>query len=216
MGNFRISWHTEDVPDFCTCGAQLPPDARFCHKCGKPQWEEPVALEETPDVAEEILSAAPPPPLPESEPVTLRNRYAVRSALLASLAAFVLLAPLGALGLLALIAGGAFAVFLYHRSTRQPVSVANGARLGWITGLFMFVLLLLMFTASVALEPTFFSDMEKQLMENSTMPQAELQQALQMLRTPLGIGAMVLGMFLSATLPTALGGAISAKFFGRS
>ncbi|MFM2125392.1 MAG: hypothetical protein RL328_1843, partial [Acidobacteriota bacterium] len=116
--------------------------------------------------------------------MTLRNRYAVRSALLASLAAFVLLAPLGALGLLALIAGGAFAVFLYHRSTRQPVSVANGARLGWITGLFMFVLLLLMFTASVALEPTFFSDMEKQLMENSTMPQADLQQALQMLRTP--------------------------------
>ena len=25
------------VPEFCTCGARLPEDARFCHKCGKPQ-----------------------------------------------------------------------------------------------------------------------------------------------------------------------------------
>ncbi len=34
------------MPDFCTCGAQLPPDALFCHKCGKPQREiAPVAAE---------------------------------------------------------------------------------------------------------------------------------------------------------------------------
>ena len=25
------------MPEFCSCGAQLPPDALFCHKCGKPQ-----------------------------------------------------------------------------------------------------------------------------------------------------------------------------------
>src|ERR1017187_9471093 len=25
------------MPEFCTCGAQLPPDSLFCHKCGKPQ-----------------------------------------------------------------------------------------------------------------------------------------------------------------------------------
>src|SRR6202034_1529404 len=32
---------TKIVPEFCTCGAQLPPDARFCHKCGKPQYDYP-------------------------------------------------------------------------------------------------------------------------------------------------------------------------------
>ena len=32
------------MPEFCTCGAELPPDARFCHRCGKPQREE-TALE---------------------------------------------------------------------------------------------------------------------------------------------------------------------------
>ena len=33
------------MPEFCTCGAELPPDSRFCHKCGKPQREE-IAVEE--------------------------------------------------------------------------------------------------------------------------------------------------------------------------
>jgi len=27
------------MPDNCTCGAELPPDSLFCHKCGKPQRE---------------------------------------------------------------------------------------------------------------------------------------------------------------------------------
>ena len=29
------------MPDRCTCGAVLPEDALFCHKCGKPQRERP-------------------------------------------------------------------------------------------------------------------------------------------------------------------------------
>jgi zona occludens toxin (predicted ATPase) len=148
--------------------------------------------------------------------VSLRNRYAVRSALLAGIAAFFLSAPLGAFGLFVLAAGGVFAVYLYHRSTGQSVSVANGARLGWITGVFLFVLLLLTFTASVAMEPTFFNDLEKQILERSTMPRADVQQIIDMLRTPVGVAAMVFGMFLSSTLPPALGGAVGAKLLGRS
>ena len=42
---------TEVVPEFCTCGAQLPPDARFCHKCGKPQYDYPVVEEAEPEPA---------------------------------------------------------------------------------------------------------------------------------------------------------------------
>ena len=170
--------------------------------------------EEVHDVVE-VAPPAEPVVSAEPETVSLRNRYAVRSALLAGVAAFFLSAPLGALGLFALIAGGVLAVFLYHRSTGQTVTVANGARLGWITGLFLFVLLLLTFTASVALEPSFFSDMEKQIVERSTLPQADVQQIIGMLRTPVGIAAMVLGMFLSSTLPPALGGAVGAKLVGR-
>ena len=171
-------------------------------------------MAEVPDVLEETPVAAPaPPPLPEG--VSLRNRYAVRSALLAGVSAFLLSATMGPFGLLALVAGGAFAVFLYRRSTGARVSVGDGARLGWITGLFLFLLLLVTFTASAALVPTFFADMEKQLLASSTVPKESVQEVIAMLRTPLGIGAMVLGMFLSATVPSAIGGAAGAKLVGR-
>lgn len=173
-------------------------------------------MEEAPELVFEIPVAEAPVAAVETEKVSLHNRYAVRSALLAGLAAFFLQAPLGAMGVLVMLAGGVFAVFLYRRSTGQLLSVANGARLGWITGIFLFILLLVTFTASVALEPTFFADLEAQIRSRSTLPQAEVQQIMDMLRTPLGIGAMVLGMFLSATLPPAIGGAVGAKLLGRN
>src|SRR5258708_21315931 len=46
------------MPDFCSCGAQLPEDARFCHKCGKPQREE-IVVEPPPAPP---AAAAPPAP----------------------------------------------------------------------------------------------------------------------------------------------------------
>lgn len=163
-------------------------------------------------VAEEPVPVAP----VEPAAINLTNRAAVRAALPAGLAAFFLSGPLGALGLLALVGGGVFAVFLYRRSTGQSISAANGARLGWITGVFLFVLLLLSFTASIALEPTFFDDLQKQVMERAALPEADVRQLMSMLRTPIGIAAMVFGMFLSSTLPPALGGAVGAKLLGRN
>lgn len=165
-----------------------------------------------------VAVAVEPPPVTAAEPaaITLANRAAVRAALPAGFAAFFLSGPLGALGLVALVGGGVFAVYLYRRSTGQSVSAANGARLGWITGLFLFVLLLLSFTASIMLEPTFFDDLQKQITERATLPEADVQRIISMVRTPLGIAAMVLGMFLSSTLPPALGGAVGAKLLGRN
>jgi hypothetical protein len=148
--------------------------------------------------------------------INLANRSAVRAALLAGLLAYFLSGPLGALGLFALIGGGVFAVFLYRRNTGQSLSMANGARLGWITGIFLFVLLLLTFTASFALEPTFLEDLQKQIAERASLPEAEMRQIMEMLRTPIGIVAMLLGMFLSSTLPPALGGAVGAKLLRRN
>src|SRR5262249_61629136 len=72
----RITWQTEDVPEFCTCGAKLPEDALFCHKCGKPQRDYLANVEREP---------APPPPLPPPPPAPLpinfRNPVAVRVGL---------------------------------------------------------------------------------------------------------------------------------------
>src|SRR3954453_7443593 len=63
--------------EYCTCGAKLPEDARFCHKCGKPQFEliepeEPAVVEPVPPVPVQ------PPPQPQG--VGFRNPAAVRVA----------------------------------------------------------------------------------------------------------------------------------------
>ena len=65
------------MPESCSCGAQLPPDALFCHKCGKPQ-REILAPEVETHAAVDVL---PPPPL-AALALSFRNIAAVRIALM--------------------------------------------------------------------------------------------------------------------------------------
>src|ERR1019366_3176643 len=65
------------MPEFCTCGAQLPPDALFCHKCGKPQRELIAPEFQIPENAESALPPAPVPLAPDALPMNFRNRVAV-------------------------------------------------------------------------------------------------------------------------------------------
>ena len=43
-------------------------------------------------------------------------------------------------------AAGFLAVYLYHRRTGQPLTTGAGARMGWITGAFLFGIAALLFT----------------------------------------------------------------------
>src|SRR4051794_8860906 len=125
------------MPDFCTCGAQLAPDSLFCHKCGKPQRE--VAEPEI------VTQPIPPPPLPEappspaSLPLNFHNPVAVRVAATVALIA-TLLSWIPALNIILWLAAGFFAVYLYRRRTGVFLNVRAGVRLGWITGVLMFVI----------------------------------------------------------------------------
>src|SRR5579863_8755006 len=135
---------TEVVPEFCTCGAQLPPDARFCHKCGKPQYDYP-GLEEPEAEAPELAPVVPQVSFaPTFGEIGFRNRLAVRVGLIAAVAAVlvsVVPLPFVFLRFLAFAAGGFFAVFLYTRRTGQKLSIRSGARMGWITGVLAFAML---------------------------------------------------------------------------
>jgi hypothetical protein len=133
------------MSEVCTCGAQLPPDAVFCHKCGKPQRE--IVQVET-----EGAAAPPPPtPVPPMEtatgfaPVSFRNMEVVKTALMAAvLATFLLFIPY-----VNWFAAGYFAVFFYRRRTHQPVDIIGGVRIGWLTGLMNFAILALILTCWV-------------------------------------------------------------------
>ncbi|MBZ5636076.1 MAG: zinc ribbon domain-containing protein [Acidobacteriia bacterium] len=202
------------MPEYCTCGVQLPPDARFCHKCGKPQREEDVPVEEKP-----VVVLPPPPPL-EQPPLAINfhNAIAVRVALLAGALAFLISAVLGPLGLVALAAGGFFAVYLYRRRTGTRLSVANGARLGWIAGIFIFAIAILVFTIQlVAVSPAeMMNQLRVQMAKNYSVTEAQVNQVISFLQSPSGIAAIVLFSFFPITLLPALGGAVGAKLLNRN
>jgi hypothetical protein len=191
------------VPEFCTCGAQLPPDARFCHKCGKPQYDYP-GLEEpepTPPPAE-ALSLPPATYVQLSGEITFHNRLAVRIGFIAAMGAVMISVfpipwPFVRLPIAFLLAGF-LAVYLYSRRTGQTLSIRSGARMGWITGIF-----------------SSQGDFAKQLLSQLPANDARADMIQQALSNPaLILGVVVLYLLLFFVIFTALpiiGGALGAK-----
>ncbi len=203
------------MPDVCTCGATLPPDARFCHKCGKPQRDEPVFVEEVEEPIPPPIEVAPPPPAR----IGFHNRLALRVGLVAGalgLCLFVLLGQLPGLQVIAIlapIASGAFAVHLYKRKTGERLSMANGAHLGWISGIFGFLITTLLFTAFAAMLTN--PDLANAVREQAGSTRPEVVQALKEIQTAAGITRVLLESFVFLTLLPTFGGSLGAKLLDR-
>jgi hypothetical protein len=206
------------VPDYCTCGAQLPPDARFCHKCGKPQYDYmPVADEPEPEPAPQVV-------IPELQPVSFaadigfHNGLAVRIGFIAAMGAVVISLfpiPLPFVRLpIAFLAAGFLAVYLYSRRTGQTLTIRSGVRMGWITGIFSFTLVTVLFTAiMVALANQ--GGLIKQFRSQFPPNDARADMIQQYLSSPAMIaGVVIFYLMLFFVIFTALpiiGGALGAK-----
>jgi hypothetical protein len=211
------------MPDFCTCGAQLPPDSLFCHKCGKPQREVMAPEPQPESVAEFVPPAAPPiDTAPQPPALNFHNLVAVRIALVVAPAAFLLL-RLPALSVFLWVAAGFLAVYFHRRRTGDPLNVRAGVRLGWITGVIMFAITTVIFTLTVV--PSFANGglaILRQQMQLQVKNPADpnVQEALRLLDTPPGLATFLLVMlfmlFVFITLLSMAGGALGAKFVSRS
>ena len=196
------------MPESCTCGAELPPDALFCHKCGKPQRD--IAPQERP---EEALEPVAKPTFSPTAP-SFRNPVAVRvGMMLASLAALLSSIPLiGLLSPVWFFSAGFLSPFAYRRRTGEPVTMRNGARLGWITGVIGFVIstIVTLLTAGSQLA----TEMRQQL-RNMPIADANMQRTVEALQTPLGIGvllvAAILVFFAYVMALCTAGGALGAR-----
>lgn len=213
------------MPERCTCGAQLPPDALFCHKCGKPQREllepdpEPDPVTETP-VITAPLAAAPITPAPA--PIGFHNGTAVRVALLAGVLSIVIW---GVGGRIAppvffpvwMILSGMLTAFLYKLRTGQRLSAIGGARLGWISGIFGLVIIAILFgvfAAAMVNDPATASSIRQQFAQ-SGQPGADFDTFVKELRSP-STWLLVLPLFfLLFTILSAFGGAIGARLLDR-
>src|SRR4029078_2897713 len=116
------------MPGCRSCGAQLRAAARFCHRCGKPQREEPVAEAALADAA--TFSVAPPAvDVPAPVPLSFRNPIALRVGLLAAgLVSFLMMIPgVNYASILWLLGAGYFSLLVHKRPPGALISVPHGA-----------------------------------------------------------------------------------------
>ncbi len=201
-------------------------DARFCHKCGRPLFDEPVLERE--EQAEAIAIAAPATlPAPASEEISFRNTIAVRVGfLVAGLGIFVsnltALFPSVPLQFLAFIglsmASGVFAVWLYMRRTGQPLSVRGGARLGWITGVLSFLIVMVITTLTLAMVGfDKIGEVFRDPAIRGGIPTADIERLMEnpgAIATALAFTLAV--VFGAYTVAASVGGAVGAKILHKN
>jgi hypothetical protein len=204
------------MPEFCSCGAQLPNDALFCHKCGKAQRDivvpEPIPTRE--EAPPPVVAVSPAPALNFHNPVAIR--IALMVAVTATALGFVV-------PLLNWPAAGFFAVWFYSRRTGSLLNVGAGAKLGWITGVLMFGPWALIFAAqqfAAARSGKLAAQLQDQLTRNMPAQDPAVQQMINMVQSGPGLIAAVvfalIALFFFITGLSMAGGALGAKMTRRT
>jgi ABC-type amino acid transport system permease subunit len=88
--------------------------------------------------------------------------------------------------------------------------------LGWISGLFGFLVLSVLVGMQVS-QPEFANALHEQMKKSPVaVSDAEVTQMIDFMRSPPGIAAILVFFFLVSTLLPAFGGAVGAKLFRRN
>jgi uncharacterized Tic20 family protein len=200
------------MPESCTCGAQLAPDSLFCHKCGKPQRDIVAVEEEQPIAAIPIPAVMPPAVRVEPPAVDFHNQMALKIAFLMA----VLATPLASLlPFVNFLAGGFFAVLMYRRRTGQLLNLESGVKLGWITGILMFVIMVVIIAVSMAVIAAAGGVAALPAeMRNTLDPRAK--EMLKMLQSAPQMAQLLVMLFVFTTLLSMAGGALGAKLSRRA
>ena len=198
------------MPEFCSCGAQLPPDSLFCNKCGKPQ-REVVAPEPEPETDAALL---PPPPAPAPvapPPLNFHNLVAIKIAFMMA----VLATLMSFLPYVNWLAAGFFAALMYRRRTGYLLNLESGLRLGWMTGMLMFVIIMVIFTASMALISA-AGGLAALPAEVKAAVDPRVQEMFKTLQSAPAVAQFLVMLFVFITLFSMAGGALGAKLSSRS
>jgi hypothetical protein len=215
------------VAERCSCGTTLVEGALFCHRCGQPQREDLIQREAEQTFAP-AAGALPPPAMPTDEAViaVLQQRRSNRASISGALVSFLIMSlavpfvgtPAVAF---ALVLGGVVTVFLYRRNAPPslPLTTRLGARIGWTTGVFAFLLFLVETTLGVVLSGGSVRDVFLRQVEQQAATNPALADAVKLLSSTGGLVAFLLTMmlfvFITCTVLAALGGALGAQFNSR-
>ncbi|MBI4894018.1 MAG: hypothetical protein HY821_25600 [Acidobacteria bacterium] len=188
----------------------------------EPEPAEPAPLHAAPEPVVPLES----PVLPVEDRIGFGNGAAVRVGFLAAAVVQMVSTLSAAAGAslllpLVLLAGGFYAVVLYSRRTGFQVSVQNGARMGWMTGIFSFVIMTVFFTAGIAMLAG-SNELMKAYKESAAslgLPAEAAAQFEKLAADPAAFAtSIVLGLvfqFVFLTLLCSMGGALAAKLRAR-
>lgn len=118
--------------------------------------------------------------------------------------------------LLLMLGAGFGAVYMYHRRTGEMLTMSGGARLGWITGLFVFLIMTILLTVTMlaVASDTGIRGFFRELTGPRGTPEF-LDQLDSILASPAGAATFILLMllffFLFFTMLSSIGGALAAK-----
>lgn len=213
---------TERVADYCSCGAELPEDAMFCHKCGKPQVDLPEVEVQPPpppvaSAVEQPVLIAPPPEIGFS------NKLAVKTGLLAAAISSMLtslpIPPVMSLLWMpvCLVGAGFLAVYVYERRTGEELATKSGAKLGWLTGVFCFGIAVILFTVSMVVVSSKggLAAFYREQVGAQAAPGMDIEEVTALIDSPAGMASILffslIMMFVFFTLLPTVGGAMGAK-----
>lgn len=216
----------------CTCGVELVEGARFCHKCGRPVDGTEFIPEEQPPAAPQVEVAtlveptptAVPPPLPAV--VGFQNRASIRAAVTSAaiifVSAFVFAQVFGnpVLMVIAPPLTGLLAVILLVRRSGRALTTVEGARQGWISGLFFFLISLVLMTLFFLFiwnNSEIIPLIREQAKAKGTLTPDAVKLLEEMQQPGVFAGSLLMATLFSFVFFTSLaslGGMLGSRFFG--
>jgi hypothetical protein len=146
--------------------------------------------------------------------MNFRNPVAMRIAFTAAILG-ALLSWVPVLNVILWLGAGYFAVFFYRRRTGHLLNLGAGLRMGWITGVMMFAIVAVLFSAFIIVfNVSGGIEVLQSQFRNASDP--KVQEALQTLRSGSGIAIFLMQLFLFITCLSMVGGALGAKLVGRA
>jgi hypothetical protein len=142
--------------------------------------------------------------------VNFRNGIAVRIALLMAVGGTAVFF----LPLLNWMAAGFFAALLYRRRTGYLVSMESGLRMGWMTGVLMFVIVLMMLTIWYAVVQG-SGGFEALPPDVKAALGTRFQESMKAFQSVWTVVQMLMMSFVSITLFSMAGGVMGARFSRR-
>lgn len=156
---------------------------------------------------QEAVVAPPPPPPPRPSTVSVKNMRAVAITVIMAASAFVIsgaavvVSPF--LFPLVLLGAGFFSALIYGNRAPAPISPASGAFLGWLTGLWLFLVF------GISLLSPAGAEAMRQIQNTPQFSQLHMQDARQLLLFS------ALACFCIVTFLPGVGGILGASFASR-